>query len=109
MEVFHEFIDGQKTPRIVVIPSIYINWTETVNHFPLPDIRFSEDMNEMDELAVNLTVFSDELIQVPDEKYFGIDTYRIKNRIVEQGIDPQDINNLVIRLVDLDEIFEMTY
>lgn len=109
MNVFHEFIDGEIIPRIVVIPSTQINWTENINHFPLPNINISEDMIVIDELAVNVTIFSDELIRIPDNNFYGIDLYRVTNRIKEQGYDPQFINNLVIRLIDLDELFEMTY
>ena len=109
MDIYHEFVDGKIIPRILVIPANHIDWNKAVYYCSLPIIKTSEDMNDMDELVVNVTVFSDELIQVPDEKYFGIDTYRIKNRIVEQGVDSRDINSLVIRLIDLDKLFEMTY
>jgi len=71
LNVFHEFIDGEIIPRIVVIPSTKINWTENINHFPLPNINISEDMIGIDELAVNVTIFSDELIRIPDNNFYG--------------------------------------
>lgn len=109
MTIYHEFIDGENIPRILVIPTDIIDWNKLVFQYPLPIVKGSEDMKDIDELDVNVTVFSDELIRVPNEAYFGIDIYRITNRIMEQGVDPQGINNLIIRLIDLDELFEMTY
>ncbi|WP_079709960.1 hypothetical protein [Paraliobacillus ryukyuensis] len=104
--VYSDFIEDAKNPKWIVINNI--DWYHEV-------IYISSELEYKDENIINFhfedyavsVLLSDLLINKYMPNHVGISLKKIKERVIETGININYIENINVRVVDFKEVINM--
>lgn len=108
--LYYDFIGGQLSPYLYVLTfeSSEIDWDKSILPYQVIKPFIYEDIYELDDsIITSALMFSDFVFNKDTPDIFKLNLKKIKKRIMEQGVDPYIVNQLVLPVYGLNEILEM--
>jgi hypothetical protein len=110
--VYYDYHEGIQVPLsyIITFSKGGLNWLEENLYIPMESPFELHGVEDYVDSFLGLAVHSGDLT-IPDHKpgYFGIYLPDLRRRIVEAGYDYWDVEQLVIRVTDLEELLQMDF
>lgn len=106
--VYYEYNDEQLVPiwNVIRVDRLHPDWSKPL-YLPL-ETPFTRFAPEEFEGEVSVSVLLSDLVINPEQKYhYGIHLPRIAQRVMAEGLEPDEIQLLVIRMDDLEELIHM--
>jgi hypothetical protein len=85
-----------------------IDWNEEIVHVTIKQPYEELNAEEFDPYDMNLSVTMDDLTLGTEPNQFGINLYRIKKRLMEYPVNPNEVSNFVLLIQDVAEVLDMT-
>jgi hypothetical protein len=110
--VYYDWHDGVQVPIWYVI-NVYqdsLDWTKTNLYIPVETPFELHSFEHFQGEIVGISIFlSDLTISTDQPGYFGIHLPYVRERAKGFGVDPWDIEQFVIQVVDIEELLQSTF
>jgi hypothetical protein len=107
---YYEYLDGETVPQWLVInvKESEINWCKEFIPVSIQHPIEMFDSNELERDSMSVSISPSELTLTSNENQVGIDSILLKDRLDKHGVEIFELDYLLIRIVDLEEILSMT-
>ncbi|WP_232695510.1 hypothetical protein [Brevibacillus daliensis] len=113
ISVIYEKIDGNIVPQkyVIYFGAERINWEEHKRMYFSIEAPFQlHDEEDFYSETVSMSISYDELLRHPEKlNSFGINLELVHKRIKGYGYPPEEIEQFILLIADLEEIMQMTY
>ncbi|MCT2535695.1 hypothetical protein NC661_06520 [Aquibacillus koreensis] len=85
-----------------------IDWSKQTLYLEIDKNAQKDDIENFIDMEFSVSVFISDLVVNEDKKnFFGVNLENIKSRLIDEGCISEDINQLIIRVVDVKEVIYM--
>lgn len=108
--VYYDYFDGEQKPiwHVVKFKDAELDWSKNTIYIPISapfQLQASEDF---DDAVIGISVIiSDLVVNASKLNSFGINLNSIRQRLLEQGVDPDEVLQFVTQIGDIEEVMQL--